>query len=84
MLAISADDAKTLRDFRAKYAPGLPFVSDSDGKLIKLYDVKTPLINFANRTTFIIGAGRKISAIQSGGDAIDATKALGAAQTCGG
>lgn len=84
MLAISSDDAKTLRDFRAKYAPGLPFVADTEGTLIRLFDVKTPLINFANRTTFIIGAGRKIAAIQSGGDAVDATKALGAAQMCGG
>ena len=84
MLAISSDDAKTLREFREKYAPALPFVADTDGRLIKLFDVKTPLVNFANRTTFIIGAGRKISAIQSGGDAIDATKALGAAQMCGG
>lgn len=84
MLAISSDDAKTLRAFREKYAPTLPFVADTDGTLIKLFGVKTPLINFANRTTFVISAGRKIAEIQSGGDAIDASKALGAAQVCGG
>lgn len=84
MLAISTDDAKTLGEFRAKYAPGVRFVADPEAKLVTLFDVKTPVVSFAQRTTFIIGQDRKIVAVQTGNDAIDAAKALDAVHSCGG
>lgn len=82
MLAISSDDVETLRKFRDEYSPGLRFVSDPEGVLIRKYGVKTPLVTFARRTTFIIGTDGLVKDVQSGGDAIDAKKALGAARVC--
>jgi hypothetical protein len=41
--------------------------------------VKTPLITFAKRYTFVIGKERKVLHVDSGGDAIDTT---GAMQAC--
>jgi len=42
--------------------------------------VKTPILTFAMRTTFIIDTGGVIRVVQTGGDAIDARKAVKAVQ----
>lgn len=38
--------------------------------------MKTPVLTFAMRTTFVIDAAGVIRAVQTGGDAIDASQAL--------
>jgi peroxiredoxin len=48
--------------------------------LIELYDVKVPVFTLASRTTFVIGKDRKIVSVTSGGDAVDPTAAISAAQ----
>ncbi len=83
MIAVSADDLATQKKFKASLEATFPFVADPGGKLIELYDVKTPVVTFANRTTFVIDQNRRIVSITTGGDAIDPTAALGAAASCG-
>ena len=46
--------------------------------MTKLYDVKTPVLTFANRYTFVIGEDRKIMKVESGGDAINPNGAIAA------
>lgn len=72
------DDAETLRRFKDSLKAQFHFVSDPEGKLVELYDVKTPLLSFAQRYTFVIGQDRKIVKVDSGSDAIDASTAIAA------
>jgi len=59
-------------------------VSDPEGKLIALYDVKTPVVTFAKRTTFVIGRDRRITSVTTGSDAVDPRQAVdAAAMACG-
>lgn len=76
MIAISTDDPETSRKFKASLKAPYHFVADEEAKLVKAFDVKTPLVSFAKRTTFVIGPSRKILAIQEGGDAIDPSGAV--------
>jgi peroxiredoxin len=78
VIAISTDDAKTSAKFKASLEAPYHFVADEDAKLVKLFDVKMPLVSFAKRTTFVVGPGRKILAVQEGGDAIDPSGAVAA------
>jgi hypothetical protein len=43
---------------------------------VKAYDVKMFLLTVASRVTFVVGPGRKVLAIQEGGDAIDPSGAV--------
>lgn len=78
VLAVSTDSAETLKKFRASLQSTDVFISDEDGKLTKLFDVKMPVVTVASRTTFVIGPGRKIIDVQSGGDAINPDPTLNA------
>lgn len=71
MIAVSGDDRETAKKFRDSLQAPFPFVSDTDGALMKAFDVKYPIITTAKRVTFVIGEKRKVLAIQEGGDAID-------------
>lgn len=46
--------------------------------MIAQYGVKMPLIKLAKRTTFVIGAERKILEVITGGDAVDPSSAIAA------
>lgn len=72
------DDAETLRRFKDSLKAQFHFVPDPEGELVGLYDVKTPVLSYAQRYTFVIGQDRKILKVDSGGDAIDASKAISA------
>lgn len=76
MIAVSTDDADTSRRFKASLKAPYHFVADADATLTKLYDVKTPLVSFAKRTTFVIGPGRRVLAVQEGSDAIEPSGAV--------
>ncbi|GMU59518.1 MAG: hypothetical protein AMXMBFR34_12810 [Myxococcaceae bacterium] len=78
MIAISTDDRETSARFRESLKAPYHFIADEDGKLVRQFDVKTPIVNYAKRTTFVVGPGRKILAIQEGGDAIDPSGAVAA------
>jgi thioredoxin-dependent peroxiredoxin len=65
------DDAATLKKFKESLKAPFAFVADPEGKVVKAYDVKTPVVSFAQRYTFVIGEGRKILKVETGKDAID-------------
>lgn len=73
------DDAVTLKKFKQELKAPFAFIPDPDGKVVKDYDVKTPVVSFAQRYTFVIGEGRKILKVESGKDAIDPA---GAVEAC--
>ncbi|MGV3624170.1 MAG: peroxiredoxin family protein [Archangium sp.] len=78
IIAVSTDDAATSRKFRDSLKAPYPFVADDKATLTKLYDVKTFLITLSRRVTFVIGPGRKVLAVQEGGDAVDPNGAVAA------
>ena len=70
------DDAVTLKKFKEELKAPFAFIPDPDGKVVKDYDVKTPVVSFAQRYTFVIGEGREILKVESGKDAIDPAGAV--------
>ena len=70
------DDKKTLVRIKESLKAPFSFVPDPDGKVVKAYDVKVPVVSFAQRYTFVVGAGRKILEISTGSDAIDVSAAI--------
>ncbi len=77
---MSTDDLETQKRFKAKVAPNVMFIADPEAKLVKLFDVKMPVLTLAQRTTFVIGKDRKILRIDTGSDAIDPAGAVGACE----
>lgn len=78
VIAVSMDDAATLVKWRAELKAPQTFVADPDGKLVKLFDAKMPVLSMAQRHTFVIGNGRKILEHTEGSDSIDPSKAVAA------
>ena len=78
MLAVSTDDAATLRRFRESLQSKDTFVSDAEGALSRLYDVKWPVLNVAGRVTFVVGEGRRVLKVQDGNEAINPESAVAA------
>jgi peroxiredoxin Q/BCP len=75
-LAISGDSLETMKEYKASLKAEFPFIPDTDAKLMKLYDVKYPFFDAPSRHTFVVGAGLKVLSVFSGGEAIDADKAI--------
>jgi len=71
VVAVSTDDAETMKKFKAELKAPFSFVPDPEKKLVELYDVKMPAVPYANRVTFVIAEDGKVKDIKSGGDAID-------------
>ena len=65
-----------MKDFKKSLKASYPFIADPDAVLIKLFDVKYPFFDVPRRHTFVVGQGRRIQAIFTGGDAIDANQAI--------
>jgi peroxiredoxin len=80
VLAISTDDVETLKKWRAELKAPQTFIADPDGKIVKLFDTKAPVVNIASRRTFVVGKGLKVLEVQEGGEAIDPAKAV---RACG-
>jgi thioredoxin-dependent peroxiredoxin len=76
VIAVSGDEGANALKFRQSLKAPFPFVSDSDGALMRAFDVKYPLVTISKRVSFVIGAGRKVLAIQEGSDAIDPSAAV--------
>lgn len=70
------DDSETLARFKAELKAPFAFIPDPEGDIVKLFDVKTPVVAFAKRYTFVIGEERKILKVESGGDAINPEGAI--------
>ncbi|MDC0710214.1 peroxiredoxin [Stigmatella sp. ncwal1] len=78
VLAVSMDDAETLKKFKESLKAPFAFIPDPDGVVVKQFDVKTPVMSYAQRYTFVVGEGRKILRVESGKDAIDPSAAIAA------
>jgi thioredoxin-dependent peroxiredoxin len=76
VLAVSMDDAETLKRFKDSLKAPFPFVSDPKGALIDRFDVRGAVFTKVARTTFVIGKDRKILEVQSGSSAIDPSAAI--------
>ncbi len=72
------DKPDVLRKFKAELKAPFAFISDEEGKLVKAFDVKTPILSLAQRYTFVVGPGRKILSVTSGKDAVDPSAAVAA------
>lgn len=74
MIAVSMDDVETLKRFKASLNAPMHFVSDKGGALVRAYDLKGFI--GSKRTTFVLGPGRKVLAIQEGSEAIEPAGAI--------
>lgn len=77
VVAISTDDAKTLRRFRASLGADYTFVSDHDGELTSLYALGEP-DGSARHAAFVIDGAGRVLRVDSGSNAIDVTSAVSA------
>jgi peroxiredoxin len=73
VVAVSMDDAPTMKKFKESLKADYQMVPDPQGKIVAAYDVRGGMgpIQFANRFTFVIGQDGKVLQVQSGSDAID-------------
>jgi peroxiredoxin len=78
VIAISMDDAETMKKFKAELKAPYAFIPDPEGKIVALYDVKMPVMSMANRYSFVVGEDRKVVKVQSGKDALDPAEAIAA------
>lgn len=51
---ISADDVVAQKKFHDEHKMTFDLISDADGKIIKMYDVKMPVVTMSKRQTFIL------------------------------
>ena len=75
---MSSDDQAIQAHFKREIGAAFSFVSDPKSELIRLFGVKTPLISFAKRTTFVVASDRRIVHVDRGRDAADPDAALAA------
>lgn len=78
LLAISTDDAETLKKFKQSLNASFAFIPDPKATLATLYDVKAPVLTLAQRYTFVVGQDGKVVKVDTGADAIDVSKAMAA------
>lgn len=71
MLAISADDAKTVREFAQALGVTYPLLSDETRAVSKAYGVLDPSGRVARRATFVVDQGGIVRKIDEGTDALD-------------
>lgn len=76
VFGISTDSAETQRKFKAEYKLPYQLLTDTDGKVAKLYSGTVPVLGLANRANFVIGEDGKIQKIVEGGDAVDPSSAI--------
>ncbi len=75
-MAVSTDKETTQASFRREIGAPFAFIADTGGELTRKYGVKTPLVTFAKRYTFVIGKERKILHVDSGKNAVDTDGAM--------
>jgi thioredoxin-dependent peroxiredoxin len=71
VLAISVDDAKTVRDFARDLGASYPLLSDEGKEVSKAYGVLDPGGRVDRRVTFVVDRDGVIRKIDQGMDAVD-------------
>ncbi len=74
VLAVSADDDATQHAFKTSLKAPFPFIADR--RLVELFGVRTPLLGWAMRTTFLIGRDRRVLGIWQGAEAAEPTSVV--------
>ena len=74
MVAVSMDDAETMKKFKESLKADYAFIPDPKGKVVSAYDVKGGMgpVVFASRYTFVIGQDGKVLQVQTGGGTMKA------------
>ena len=65
VIGISTDDDTVLVNWARDKKFPIMFASDAKGDVVKLYDSKIPLINFAKRNVFVVGPDGRIAHVMS-------------------
>ncbi|WP_154662483.1 peroxiredoxin [Solimonas flava] len=61
VIGVSNDEIDTLHKFSLTECGGkFPVAADSDGKIMKAYDAKLPLVNYASRISYVVTPDGKI------------------------
>ena len=60
VIGVSHDSVESHKKFAGEYNLNFTLVADPDGKIIKLYDVKMPMMAMSKRVSFLIGLDGKI------------------------
>jgi peroxiredoxin len=61
VIGISTDEDSVQANWARDAHLPVYFASDPDGKVVKLYDVKYPALNYAKRVLFVVDPSGKIS-----------------------
>lgn len=65
VIGMSADDLDTLKKFSVEACRGRFPVATASPALIKAYDVKLPVVNMSNRTSYVIAPDGRIAFVHS-------------------
>ncbi len=60
VVGVSYDTAESHKKFIEQYHLNFPLLADPDGKIVKEYDVKMPLMSMSKRVSFLINKDGKI------------------------
>lgn len=80
VLGVSMDDLDTQKKFADSLKLPFPLLADPKGEVVRAYGVEMQHNGktYANRVTFVIDAGGKVTKVLEGKDALDPTPALDA------
>jgi peroxiredoxin Q/BCP len=60
VIGVSYDTAESHKKFITEYNLNFPLLADTNGVIIKAYDVKMPIMKMSKRVSFLIGTDGKI------------------------
>jgi len=60
VIGVSADDTETAERFRASLELPFPVLGDPEGRILRAYKVRWPLVGLAQRVSYVIGRNRRI------------------------
>lgn len=60
VIGVSHDSVESHKKFADEYKLNFTLLADPDGKIIKAYDVKMPMMSMSKRVSFLIGLDGKI------------------------
>jgi thioredoxin-dependent peroxiredoxin len=60
---VSADDQATAERFRAALELPYPLVGDKEGRILKAWGVRIPVLGLARRVSFVIGRDRRVESV---------------------
>lgn len=75
-MGISTDSVETQRRFKEANRLPYPLLSDPGGKVARQYGGTIPVVGYANRATYVVGADGTVKAVTTGSAAIDPAGAI--------